>query len=193
MQPTYLPFLEKQGYDFTLGDGGCHSFPWGLIPTARHLCLEPMGNTFISLLLVKFSSRFRGQLKSFLTPNKAGLHNRESLHPICLCWVVKCNEDSVRRKLKSNGTEFYCYRHVINPCQWQSSIVKNNHVNMIKEPPQSTASISDVQVAVREPCLVTPWLWEAEGLFLSLGCLTSLLKDTDAEILLNLGYSGNFQ
>lgn len=36
---------------------------------------------------------------------------------------------------------------------------------MIKEPPQSTASISGVQVAVRESCLITPWLWETKGLF----------------------------
>lgn len=71
--------------------------------------------------------------------------------------------------------------------------MKNNHVNMIKEPPQSTASISGVQVPVLESCLKTPWLRETEGLFLSLRCLTSLLKDMDAEILLNLGYSGNFQ
>lgn len=152
-----------------------------------------MGNTFISIVLVKFNSCVRGQLKSFLTPNKAGLHNWESLHLICLCYVVKCNEESVRRKLKSNGTELYCYRHVINPCQGQSSVVKNNHVNMIQEPPHSTASTSGVQVAVRESCLITPMLWETEGLFLSLGRLTSLLKDMDAEIPLNLGYSGNFQ
>lgn len=64
---------------------------------------------------------------------------------------------------------------------------------MIKEPPQSTASIRGVQVPVLESCLITPWLWKKEGLYLSLGCLTSLLKDMDAEILLNLDYSGNFQ
>lgn len=64
---------------------------------------------------------------------------------------------------------------------------------MIQEPPHSTASTSGVQVAVRESCLITPMLWETEGLFLSLGRLTSLLKDMDAEIPLNLGYSGNFQ